>query len=120
MAGMNRTTGRATDGIEHIRQSIADILTTPIGSRVMRRDYGSLLPELIDQPLTEVTLLQACAAIVMALLRWEPRIRIERIVRLANSEQPGLVTLEADVVRLDTSSPQLARLDVSLPIRSAT
>uniref|UniRef100_UPI0026076D20 ATPase domain-containing protein n=1 Tax=uncultured Sphingobium sp. TaxID=316087 RepID=UPI0026076D20 len=29
---------------------VRDILTTPIGSRLMRRDYGSLIPELIDQP----------------------------------------------------------------------
>lgn len=119
MAGMNRNTGRSTSGLEHIRQSMADILTTPIGSRVMRREYGSLLPELIDQPLTDATLLQAYSAIVMALLRWEPRIRIERIVRLVNSEQPGSATLEADVVRLDTSSPQPARLSVALPMGSA-
>lgn len=115
MAGMNRTTGRSTSGLEHIRQSIADILTTPIGSRVMRREYGSLLPELIDQPLTDATLLQAYAAIVMALLRWEPRIRIERITRLVNAERPGTATLEADVIRLDTSAPERARLEVSLP-----
>lgn len=116
MAGLNRHTGRAIDGLEHIRQSMADILTTPIGSRVMRREYGSLLPELIDQPLTEATLLQAYAASVMALLRWEPRIRIERIVRLVNSERPGTATLEADIIRLDTSTPQPARVDVALPI----
>jgi phage baseplate assembly protein W len=119
MAGMNRHTGRTLDGLDHIRQSMVDILTTPIGSRVMRRDYGSLLPELIDQPLTEATLLQAYAAIVMALLRWEPRIRIERIVRLVSTERPGVAVLEADIVRLDTSSPQPARLEVSLPVGSA-
>lgn len=119
MAGMNRDTGRALDGLEHIRQSVADILTTPIGSRVMRRDYGSLLPELIDQPLTDAILLQAYAATVMALLRWEPRIRIERIIRLVNSAQPGAASLEADVIRLDTSSPQAARLEVGLPTGSA-
>lgn len=115
MAGMNRTTGRSASGLQHIRQSIADILTTPIGSRVMRREYGSLLPELIDQPLTEATLLQAYAAIVMALLRWEPRIRIERITRLVNTDRPGTAIFEADVIRLDTSTPQQARLEVALP-----
>ena len=35
---MNRNTGRAVAGLEHLRQSVADILTTPVGSRVMRRD----------------------------------------------------------------------------------
>ncbi|RZA92967.1 hypothetical protein EVY19_18935, partial [Escherichia coli] len=28
------------------------ILRTPVGSRVMRRDYGSLLASMIDQPQT--------------------------------------------------------------------
>jgi phage baseplate assembly protein W len=41
MQGMNRNTGRKLSGVDHLRQSIVDILTTPIGSRVMRRDYGS-------------------------------------------------------------------------------
>lgn len=41
---MNAHTGGAIDRLAHIRQSIADILTTRIGSRVMRREYGSQLP----------------------------------------------------------------------------
>ena len=47
---MNRATGRRITAADHLRQSVADIITTPIGSRVMRRDYGSLVPALIDQP----------------------------------------------------------------------
>ena len=35
---MNRATGRRTTAADHLRQSVADIITTPIGSRVMRRD----------------------------------------------------------------------------------
>ena len=30
MAGMHHTTGRALDGMDHLRQSITDILTTPV------------------------------------------------------------------------------------------
>lgn len=78
MSGMNATTGRAIDGMDHIRQSIKDILTTRIGSRVMRRDYGSLLPELIDHPANPANLLRLQAASIMAILRWEPRVRITR------------------------------------------
>ena len=43
-SGMHRTTGAGLSGIEHLRQSIADILTTPLGTRLQRRTYGSLLP----------------------------------------------------------------------------
>ncbi|PRC90974.1 GPW/gp25 family protein [Solimicrobium silvestre] len=76
MIGMNALTGRALSGLAHIRQSLADILTTPLGSRVMRRDYGSEVPELIDQPLNSVTQLRLYAATAYAVQRWEPRIRL--------------------------------------------
>ena len=51
MLGMNAHTGQSLSGLDHLRQSIADILSTPLNTRVMRRDYGSRLPELIDQPI---------------------------------------------------------------------
>lgn len=50
--GMNRSDGLTVTDLEHISQSIGDILRTPVGSRVMRRDYGSLLASMIDQPQT--------------------------------------------------------------------
>jgi len=58
---------------------VRDILTTPIGTRVMRRDYGSRLMELVDAPLTPATLTEIYAAAAEALGRWEPRLRVERI-----------------------------------------
>ncbi|SPX13597.1 Baseplate assembly protein W [Escherichia coli] len=48
--GMNPDgTGNLND-MEHLKQSVRDILTTPLASRVMRREYGSLVPDLIDEP----------------------------------------------------------------------
>lgn len=77
--GMSRETGRAITDVEHIRQSCGDILRTPVGSRVMRRDYGSLLFSLIDQPQTDALKLQIMCACYMALLKWEPRISISAL-----------------------------------------
>ncbi|MEX9802965.1 GPW/gp25 family protein, partial [Proteus terrae] len=48
--GMNAQTGERITDIEHVRQSVRDIFNTPIGSRLMRREYGSLLADLIDGP----------------------------------------------------------------------
>ena len=104
MGGMSAKTGRAIEGVEHIRQSCQDILTTPIGTRVMNREYGSLLPDLIDQPLNGATLLRAYAATVMALAQWEPRIHIQRIVRLVNTQQPGAATIEIEKILQDGST----------------
>ena len=77
--GMNRETGKAITDIDHIRQSVRDILMTPEGSRIARREYGSLLSVLIDQPQNDVTRLQVMAATYAALSRWEPRIRLASV-----------------------------------------
>lgn len=77
--GMNRNTGRAITDADHISQSVGDILRTPVGSRVMRRDYGSLLSAMIDQPQTPALELQIKVACYMAILKWEPRITLTSI-----------------------------------------
>lgn len=76
---MDRTTGRPLDGLAHLAQSIADILSTPIGSRLQRREYGSRLPDLIDAPANAATRVQLFAATATALMRWEPRISLQRV-----------------------------------------
>lgn len=74
---MNRYTGeRLTDESAHIKQSITDIMLTPVGSRIQRRDYGSMIPALIDRPINAVLLLQLAACAVTAINRWEPRVQI--------------------------------------------
>lgn len=74
--GMSRSTGRSIEDIEHIRQSIADILLTPIGARVMRREYGSEIFRLMDAPMNGATRLRIMAATVIAIINWEPRVRV--------------------------------------------
>ncbi|HWJ69131.1 MAG TPA: GPW/gp25 family protein [Sphingobium sp.] len=76
MRGMSTRTGKPIDGEAHLAQSIADILRTPIGTRVGRRDYGSLLPLLIDQPLNAAGRVRLFAASALAIARWEPRIKV--------------------------------------------
>lgn len=93
MSGMHRATGRALSGIDHLRQSIADILTTPIGSRVMRRGYGSALPTLVDQPDNGTTRVRVYAATASAIMRWEPRLLLSS-VRIASGTRPGQTVLD--------------------------
>lgn len=72
-------TGRLIGLKTHIAQSIKNILFTRIGTRVMREDYGSLIPELIDMPMTPAVIAVSHQAIVTALATWEPRIKISQI-----------------------------------------
>lgn len=80
MQSVNAITGSPISGLAYLRQRITDILTTPIGSRIMRRDYGSELFELIDLPLNDDTRISIIAATAKALQRWEPEIRSQRVV----------------------------------------
>lgn len=102
--GTHATTGAALDELAHIRQSVRDILTTPVGTRVMRRSYGSLLPELIDQPMHGATRLRLYAATYMALLQWEPRIRLTAVRLLDSTAFGGAFVLELEAQRLRDSA----------------
>lgn len=79
MIGMDRRTGQPLSGLEHVRQSIEDILTTPLGSRRMRPEYGSDLRRYVDLPVTGGWKSAVQAEVARALLRWEPRLKLERV-----------------------------------------
>lgn len=76
---MNVHTGRSIADMDHLRQSITDILSTPIGSRVMRRDYGSRLFKRLDAPLTGELLAEIYADVVEALFSYEPRFEVTNV-----------------------------------------
>jgi len=98
--GMNNISGKTIEGDEHLKQSIADILLTPLGSRVMRRDYGSALFSLIDQGDNEITRLRLMSAAVTALWKWEPRITPSSVTLTRNGQ--GALTLKIKAQRSDS------------------
>jgi len=108
--GMNRDSGGALDDLDHIRQSVRDILLTPLGARVMRRQYGSLLSALIDQPQNEALRLQIMSACYLALLQWEPRIRLTAIN--FETDYNGAMVVELTGNRTDNAQP----LSLTVPV----
>lgn len=110
MPGMNRETGKPLNREAHINQSIRDILTTPIGSRVHRRDYGSRLFQLVDRPINPSLTADATAAAAEALQRWEPRIALDRII-IEEGTQPTLGILSITVVARRLPDSQVFRLE---------
>ncbi len=79
MIGMDRHTGLPISGIDHLMQSIEDILTTPIGSRLMRPEYGSSIRRFVDLPVSEGWKSAVQAEAARALKRWEPRLDLTRV-----------------------------------------
>ncbi len=108
---MNRETGEALNDFDHIRQSVRDILLTPLGSRVMRRKYGSLLSALIDQPQNETLRLQIMSACYMAILQWEPRVKLTGIN--FDSDFNGGMVIELSGNCADTTQPFFLSIPVS-------
>ncbi|WP_296811306.1 GPW/gp25 family protein [Thiocapsa sp.] len=103
MIGMSAVSGRGLDEADHIRQSIRDILLTPVGTRVMRREYGSMLFALIDAPMDPPTILDIIQASAGAIGRWEPRVVVQR-VSVADAT-PGHVTINLDLLTRATGAP---------------
>jgi phage baseplate assembly protein W len=110
---MDRATGKRIDGGAHIAQSISDILTTPIGSRVMRRSYGSRLFELIDAPMNAATRQLIVAASAGAIVRWEPRIKLSRL-QVGGARADGTLTLQIEGARADLPGQAPLNLTIAL------
>ncbi|EHS1429294.1 GPW/gp25 family protein [Salmonella enterica subsp. enterica serovar Newport] len=91
--GMSRNDGQALADTDHLRQSVRDILLTPQGSRIARREYGSLLSALIDQPQSPALRLQIMSAVYVALNRWEPRLTLDSITINGNFDGSMVVEL---------------------------
>lgn len=113
MNGMNPATGRAAaDNIEAIRISIGEILMTPIGTRLMRRDFGSYIPRLLDQPLIAPTIILLYAAAAMAIMAHEDRVTL---THFDFTGEGATATLEITAVERATG----ADISLSVPLLQA-
>lgn len=107
---MNVKTGRRLEYSAHISQSITDILTTPIGSRLMRRGYGSFIPQLIDQPMTDANILRLQAATAQAIMKHEPRTRLTRAALAFDASGRAVMQIE----RKDRGQASTRRQSISI------
>ena len=112
-SGMNRSTGLPLGGLGHLQQSVDDILTTPIGSRVMRPDYGSTLINLLDKPAGEATRLEAAHATAEALSKWEPRISVIRTdIAFESGKEASLMIVFVRAFLKETKEPITLRSEI--------
>lgn len=102
---MSRFTGKRISDADHLQQSIVDILTTPLGSRVMLRNYGSTLFQLIDRPINKNLTWAMQATVIAALTKWEPRLLISKVQIDPSDWQNGKVQLALEGHYLVTGQP---------------
>lgn len=115
MKGMNAITGRTISGLAHLYQSIGQILSTALASRIKRRTFGSDIPDLIDAPTNGVTLTLLYAATATALMRWEPRLTLTRIQFSMDNDAAGqpVQYLDIEGYTTETGDPVSARINLS-------
>lgn len=80
-----------------VEDSIKDILLTPLGSRVMRPNYGSRLFELIDKRVDDEYKAKLTRFVVEAIHKNEPRVRVKRLnyESLVNNKLSYKIELES-------------------------
>jgi uncharacterized protein len=110
MAGMHASNGRRLDEVADIVQSVTKILTTPIGSRVMRRTFGSAIFDLVDSPVNPVGALRLIAATADAIERWERRISLRSAQVTPAIDGKTLLRIDATV----TATGRALTMDIPL------
>jgi hypothetical protein len=96
LVGLDRNAGRYLTGVAHLRQSIIDILTTPLGSRLMRPEYGSNLPRMVDLPVNKGWISAVQAEMARSLRRWEPRLKLRRVTVVSVIDGQVNLTIAGD------------------------
>ncbi len=93
MKGTNANTGFVLDGKAHLKQSLECLLSTPLNTRIMRRDYGSALFDLIDKPQSDSTKLDIISATATAIAAFEPRFLLTKVELINQTSSSLLLSL---------------------------
>lgn len=80
-------------GEEDIRQSLEILLSTRMGERIMREDFGSSLDHYLFEEIDQGLLNDIRAAVSDALIFHEPRIMLEAVEISGSQETNGLLLI---------------------------
>lgn len=80
MAGVDRRTGKVISNLASAYQGVEVALTTRIGDRMMRREFGAGIAELLGRLMTPPLFVAFQTLIATAIDLWEPRFAVRRIL----------------------------------------
>ena len=95
MLGLDKQTGRALSGWEHVIQSLEIIFSTRFHERVMLRYFGSLIPHMLGENMVERTMLKFFYSVAVAIELWEPRFRLVHI-EINEMNRQGFMSFRLD------------------------
>lgn len=87
-----------------IEQSIRFIIGTALGERIMRPDFGCQIHELVFAPNQTHTWSLAEYYVQEALIKWEPRIILEKVTAGADEFDPACMVIHISYTVRETNS----------------
>jgi phage baseplate assembly protein W len=84
-----------SNGPDRIQDAIWIVLSTALGERVMREDFGAGVNDYVFQSNSDLMRAQLAATVSAALAKWEPRIQLAGVTVQAGSE-PSQVLIVID------------------------
>jgi phage baseplate assembly protein W len=87
---------------EKIVMAMRQILGTRIGSRVIDRNFGSDLREILFTPIDEVSIARVRFAVTSAIQRWERRVELLDVAVDISSAQSGRIDVTVDFKVIST------------------
>jgi uncharacterized protein len=85
-----------TSGPDKIQQAIWIVLSTSLGERVMRPDFGAGVQDFVFEANSIVTQTALAGAVKEALIQWEPRIDIDSVRVTTPPDQASQVLISID------------------------
>jgi len=98
-----------SSGSEKLKENIINLLLTGVGERVMRRDYGGGLRQLVHDPNNDALRAIMQHQVAKAIDRWEPGAQVQSVT----------ITRQADGLSLEigyTAARTLQPQSLSVPI----
>lgn len=80
MAGIDRRTGAVIDNLASAFQGVEVTLTTRLSSRVMRREFGAGVVDILGRAVTPSLFSTWMQLVATAIDIWEPRLPVRRIL----------------------------------------
>ncbi len=98
-------------GPEKLKENIIHILLTGVGERVMRRDYGGGIRQLVHDPNNDALRAIVQHQIAKSIGQWEPRVLLQSVTV---TQQNGTLVAEIQYVIRRTQEPQSLSVPIGL------
>ena len=101
------------DGLRKIKENVIHLLLTGIGERVMQREYGGGIRQLIHDPNNDALRAIVQHQIGKAISQWEPRVLLQNV---QVTQQEGMMVIEVQYVERQTQQFQMLAVPVSIGV----